>query len=212
MCNSGTKIIFQFFRRFLLFVSCWTLISSAFGQYLDSAQLEEQPIFYSFEQADTVNLDLVYRLAFKRKLPENFQQKIVQYPNLQELHLNRMKLKEIPEILFSLENLTVLDLSNNKLENISPKIGNLHNLERLILNRNYILSLPAEISNLSELYYLDLWSNLIIEFPKEINALQHSLRTVDMRVINMNDEHKELLQLLLPNTKFFFSKSCNCKM
>ena len=212
MCNSGTKIIFRFFRRFLLFALCWILVFPSFGQFLDSTRLEEQTLFYSFEQADTVDVSQVYRLVFKRKLPENFQQKIIQYPNLQELHLNRMKLKEIPEILFSLENLTVLDLSNNKLENISSKIENLHNLERLILNRNYILSLPAEISNLSQLYYLDLWSNLIIEFPNEINALQHSLKTVDMRVINMNDEHKELLQLLLPNTKFFFSKSCNCKM
>lgn len=208
------KTIFrqQLISKVLLFSLCCCSVFVSFGQYLDSAGLEEQPIFYSFEQADTVNPDVIYRLAFKRKLPENFQQKIVQYPNLQELHLNRMKLKEIPEILFSLESLTVLDLSNNKLESISPRIGNLHNLERLILNRNYILSLPAEISNLSELYYLDLWSNLIIEFPKEINALQHSLKTIDMRVINMNDEHKELLQLLLPNTKFFFSKSCNCKM
>ncbi len=212
MYNSGRKNIFQFLRRFLFFVSCLVLLLSSFGQLLDSAGLEEQTLFYSFEQADTVNPDLVYRLAFKGKLPDNFRQKIVQYPNLQELHLNRIKLKEIPEIVFLLENLTILDLSNNKLENISPRIGDLHNLERLILNRNYILSLPAEIGNLSELYYLDLWSNLIIEFPQEIKALQHSLKTIDMRVINMNDEHKELLQLLLPDTKFFFSKSCNCKM
>lgn len=212
MCNLRIKKRFQFFCRLLLFVLCWFSTFFSFGQYLDSARLEEQVLFSSFEQADTVNANQVYRLAFKRKLPDNFQQKITQYPNLQELHLNKMKLKEIPEIVFSLGNITVLDMSNNKIETISSKIGSLSNLERLILNRNYIEFLPAEIGNLSELYYLDLWSNLIIEFPKEINALQHSLRTVDMRVINMNDEHKELLQMLLPDTKFFFSKSCNCKM
>ena len=198
--------------RLLLFSILCFFTASSFGQLLDSAQLEKQTLFYSFKQADTADVNHVFRLAFKRNLPDSFQQKIVQYPNLQELHLNRMKLKEIPEIIWSLENLTILDLSNNKLENIPAGIGKLPNLEQLILNRNYILSLPPEMAKLPHLYYLDLWSNLIIEFPPEINALQNSLKTIDMRVINMNDEHKELLQSLLPNTKFYFSKSCNCKM
>jgi Leucine-rich repeat (LRR) protein len=185
---------------------------SSFGQLLDAEELEKQTVFYSFKQADTADANTVYRLSFKRHLPDSFQQKIVQYPHLQELHLNKMKLKEVPEIIWLLKNLTLLDLSNNKLEHIPSGIGNLSNLEQLILNRNYIQSLPAEIAALTSLYYLDLWSNLIIEFPQEITALQYSLKTVDMRVINMLDVYKENLQHLLPETKFYFSKSCNCKM
>jgi len=193
----------------ILFSFC---LFSGFGQLLDSVALENQPIYYSFEQADTVDASKVYRLAFKHKLPDNFQPKITQYPNLQELRLNRMRLKQAPDVVWSLHNLTVLDLSNNKIEQISPQIGQLQHLEQLILNRNYIEHFPAEISELSKLYYLDLWSNLIIEFPQEIKKLENSLKIIDMRVINMNDEHKELLQSYLPKTKFLFTKSCNCKM
>ena len=194
---------------FLLFFGC-TLYG--FGQRLDSTALKNQPIYISFEQVDTVNMNNVYRLMFRGKLPNDFQQKITQYPNLQELRLNRMRLKQIPEIVWSLSNLTILDLSNNKIEQISPRIGQLQYLGQLILNRNNIQSLPSEIANLLELHYLDLWSTLIIAFPYEIIALENSLKIVDMRVINMNDDHKELLQSYLPKTKFLFTKSCNCKM
>ena len=184
--------------------------SKFYGQLLDSVQLQHQPLFTSFEQANTVPIDSVYRLSFKRKLPENFA-KIALYPNLQELHLKSMRLKKVPEIVWILKNLTVLDLSNNHLDSISPEIKNLIQLEELILNRNYLLTLPAEISFLSRLSYLDLWSNLIIEFPQEISQLENTLKTVDMRVINMHDDYKERLQEQLPNTKFLFSKTCNCK-
>jgi Leucine-rich repeat (LRR) protein len=186
-------------------------LSNLYGQLLDSLSLQNQTLFISFEQANTVSIDSVYRLSFKRKLPDDFAQKIVQYPNLQELHLKNMRLKKVPNVVWQLENLTVLDLSNNHLDSLSPQIKNLIYLESLLLNRNYILSLPAEISYLSRLSYLDLWSNLIIEFPEDINKLENTLKTIDMRVINMADKYKEELQALLPNTKFLFSNSCNCK-
>ena len=199
-------------QKYILFLLFFYCFFSGFGQTLDSATLENQPIYYSFEHADTVGVSNVYRLVFKRNLPNDFQQKITQYPNLQELRLNRMKLKQIPEVVWSLYNLTILDLSNNKIEQIPPQIGQLQHLEKLILNRNYIQFLPVEIATLFKLQYLDLWSNLIIEFPHEISVLENSLKIVDMRVISMNDEHKELLQIFLPKTKFLFTKSCNCKM
>ena len=181
-----------------------------YGQRLDSLQLENQILFTSFEHANTVSADSVYRLSLKWKLPYDFAQ-IVKYPNLQELHLKSMRLKKVPEIVWILKNLTVLDLSNNRLDSLPVEIKNLVYLERLILNRNYLLLLPVEISQLSRLYYLDLWSNLIITFPEEISALENTLKTVDMRVINMDDKHKEELQAILPNTEFLFSKTCDCK-
>jgi len=198
------KVLIVLFFIFLCF-------SNFYGQLLDSSQLQNQTLFISFEQANTVSADSVYRLSFKRNLPGDFAQKIIKYPNLQELQLKNMKLKKVPEIVWQLENLTVLDLSNNRLDSLSSQIKNLIYLENLILNRNYLLTLPAEISYLSRLSYLDLWSNLIIEFPEEITKLENTLKTVDMRVINMNDKRKEQLKTLLPNTKFLFSNSCNCK-
>jgi len=199
-------------KKILLVLSfIFACLLNIYGQKLDSLQLENQTLFTSFEQTNTVSADSVYRLSFKHKLPDNFAQKIIKYPNLQELQLKNMKLKKVPEIVWQLENLTVLDLSNNRLDSLSSQIKNLVYLESLILNRNYILTLPTEISYLSRLSYLDLWSNLIIDFPEEISKLENSLKTVDMRVISMNEKHKEQLKKLLPNTRFLFSNSCNCK-
>ncbi|MDR2406490.1 MAG: hypothetical protein LBE13_00030 [Bacteroidales bacterium] len=186
----------------------WGMVS---GQLLETSELQQQTLFTSFEQAASVPADSVFRLSLKRKLPNDFEQKIIQYPALQELHLKGMRLKQMPEVIWSLTNLTILDLSNNRIDSLSIKIGNLIHLEQLILNRNYLLDLPVEIIHLSKLAYLDLWSNMIIEFPVEITALENSLKTVDMRVITINDEYREQLQSLLPKTKFIFSKSCNCK-
>jgi Leucine-rich repeat (LRR) protein len=183
----------------------------SFGQLLDDSELQNKTLFTSFEKANAVSADSVYRLSIKRKIPENFAQQILQYPHLQELHLTGMRLKEVPEVVWTLTHLTILDLSNNRLDSLSYKIGNLIHLQKLILNRNYLYALPVEIIHLSDLFFLDLWSNLIIEFPKEITVLGASLKTVDMRVISIGDEYKEQLQSLLPETKFLFSKYCNCK-
>jgi Leucine-rich repeat (LRR) protein len=189
----------------------WLFSCLSFGQRLSDLDLQNQTLFTSFDKANRAPADSVYRLSLKRKLPNDFEEQILKYPHLQELHLKGMRLKKAPDVVWSLTNLTILDMSNNRLESISYKIGKLIYLEKLILNRNYILSLPVEMTQLTQLSYLDLWSNLIIEFPKEIAALRTSLKTVDMRVITINDEYREQLQLLLPETKFIFSNSCNCK-
>jgi Leucine-rich repeat (LRR) protein len=174
-------------------------------------ELGNQPLFTSFEQADVVVADSVFRLSFRRRLPEDFAKRILKYNHLQELRITGMRLKAVPDVVWDLTELTVLDLSNNRLDSLSQGIGNLIHLERLILNRNYLLTLPVEIISLSRLSFLDLWSNLIVEFPEGISVLSSSLKTVDMRVISINDEYRERLQSLLPETQFFFSKSCNCK-
>ncbi|MDR1181576.1 MAG: hypothetical protein LBL13_06330 [Bacteroidales bacterium] len=195
----------------LMFIFSSSAVSFGQGQLLDASELQNKTLFTSFEKANAVSTDSIYRLSFKRKLPEDFAQQILQYPHLQELHLTGMRLKEVPEVVWTLTHLTVLDLSNNRLDSLSYRIGDLIHLERLILNRNYLIFLPVEIIHLSHLSFLDLWSNLIITFPKEITVLGSTLKTVDMRVITIGDEYKERLQSLLPETKFLFSKYCNCK-
>ena len=54
-----------------------------------------------------------------------------------------------------------------------------------------------------------MWSNELIEIPDEIGQLT-SLKEVDLRVIQFSDREKERISELLPNTKVFFSNSCNC--
>lgn len=182
------------------------------AQVLDSASLAQQTLFFSFEQTDTIACEKVYRLKFKRKLPNDFSQKILNFPNLQQLILSGVNLKEIPEQIFELQNLTYLDLSNNRLKELPAKIGKLSQLQQLIINRNNIAELPKEIKNLTNLKYLDMWSTLIITLPQEISALDNNLKTIDLRVINMHDSHKKAMQELLPNVKILFSPSCDCNI
>ena len=181
------------------------------GQVLDSVQLSKYPVFTSFAAADAVPAEEVLRLSFKRKLPADFNEKIVKYKYLQEIHLKSMRLKEVPQSVWSLQHLTVLDLSNNKLCAISARLGELLYLERLIINRNDISELPKQIAALTHLRYIDMFSTQIVDFPPEISLLQNTLKEIDMRVIRMSDAEKQHLQSYLPETKFWFSYSCNCK-
>ena len=198
-------------RYICLVFSLLLLFKWGFGQTLDSARLSQYPLFTSFSSVDTLPAEEVLRLSFKRKLPADFNNKILKYTYLQELHLKNMRLKEIPQAVWTLSNLTVLDVSNNKLTEISEHLGDLRYLERLIINRNDISALPKEISLLTHLYYIDMFSTLIADFPAEISLLENSLKEIDMRIILMTDEEKLRLQSYLPKTKFLFSYSCNCK-
>jgi len=195
----------------IIVIASICLLSAAYGQVLDSARLSKYPVLTSFAVADTLDTEEVLRLSFKRKLPADFNEKILKYKYLQELHLKNMRLKEIPQNVWNLKYLTVLDVSNNKLTAISDRLGELLYLERLIINRNDISALPKQISQLTNLYYIDMFSTLIVDFPAEISLLENTLKVIDMRIIRMNNEEKWNLQNYLPKTKFLFSHSCNCK-
>jgi len=203
--------MFKKHRFIYLIFTFFLLLEWSYVQVLDSAQLSKYPVFTSFAAVDTLLAEEVLRLSFKRKLPADFNEKILKYKYLQELHLKNMRLKEIPQSVWSLSYLTVLDVSNNKLTAISERLGELLYLERLIINRNNIAQLPKQISQLAHLRYIDMFSTLIVDFPAEISLLENSLKEIDMRVIRMNDAEKLHLQAYLPKTKFLFSNSCNCK-
>jgi len=180
------------------------------AQLLDSATLSKETMYKSLDQAKNAHPDSVLRLSLKWKKTENLGMELSKYKHLQELHLNRMRLDEIPSEVFQLTNLVILDISNNHLVSIPAEIGNLVNLTHLTLSQNYLIEIPPTFKKLKKLEYLDIWSNSIITFPLEMNELKETLRVVDMRVIYMNDLRKEDLQKLLPKTTFFFSESCNC--
>ncbi len=197
-------------------ICCWlvTLFSlqTTQCQILDSLALNKEPVYYSFEQTDTIAKTTVYRLHFKHKLPENFNTKITGYPHLQELTLTGMRLKEIPPIVYSLSSLTRLNVSNNKIEEISSDIAQLTHLEELIINRNYLYQLPKEVATLKDLRYIDMWSTNVIELPEEIANLENSIKIIDLRAVRMSEVRQNTMQNLLPKTKFYFSPYCNCKL
>lgn len=196
-------------KKMLLLLIC--LASSlTYAQHLDSAELAELKMYKSLSDANSVNPDSVIRLSLKWRKINNLGEELAKFKNLQELHLSSLRLKEIPNEVFKLANLRILDVSNNRLVSIPDEIGNLINLTHLTLSQNYLIEIPVSFKYLKKLEYLDMWSNSIITFPYEISELAETLRTVDMRVIYMNDLRKEDMQKLLPKTVFYFSQSCNC--
>ena len=65
------------------------------------------------------------------------------------------------------------------------------------------------MENLESLIYLDMWGNEVIEIPEGMSKLK-KLKTLDMRVIEISDIRQKRIMEILPNTKIFFSNSCNC--
>jgi Leucine-rich repeat (LRR) protein len=180
-----------------------------FAQPLDSASLASKPIYISLDEA-LKNPNQVYRLSLKKQKLKTVPLEIFKLTNLQELDLSKNKISEIPAGIENLTNLTILDISSNNLSTLPVEIAQCTYLKRLVLNRNNISDLPSSMGNLSHLEYLDLWSNLIVEMPQSFEKLVETLKELDLRVINMNDERQETLRTLLPKTIIHFSRSCNC--
>lgn len=153
--------------------------------------------------------DKVYHLQLHKKKLQEFPKEILSLRNLATLDLSKNKLTNIPSEIGNLANLKKLNLSKNNITTFPKEIGNLQHLDTLIAFQNQITHLPNEIGQLSELIYLDIWGNEITKLPNEISNLK-KLKTVDMRVIDMTKSKQQNIQNLLPNTKLFFSKHCNC--
>jgi Leucine-rich repeat (LRR) protein len=194
----------NFFIPLFLFLG---LQSSA--QLLDSTALSQETEYTSLSEA-LKNPDQVYRLNLRKKKLKIFPQEILTLKNLQELDLGRNKIKEIPAGIGQLTHLELFNVSKNRLDTLPPELGKLVNLKKLVLNQNTIAHLPSEIGNLKKLTVLDLWGNEIQHLPPEIAKLKNTLKLVDLRVISIKEDLQEEMVTLLPNTKFFFSMSCNC--
>ena len=135
---------------------------------------------------------------------------LLRFPQIEALDLSRLRLKTLPAELFQLENLRELDISRNKINYLPPELGQLVQLRRLVINRNNIAYLPATIGQLRHLELIDAWSTYITELPLEIKALDTVLKTIDLRVIQMDEWKQEQMQQLLPHTEILFSPSCGC--
>ncbi len=196
-------------KRFAIVLICF-VAQIGYAQLLDSVSLSELTMYKSLQKANKVSPDSVYRLTVFLKKEKNLGEALSKFTNLQELRIKSVKLKEIPPQVFELKQLVILEVSNCQLIEIPNQIAKLSNLTHLILSRNYLVNLPPAFKYLKKLEYLDIWSNSIVVFPDEMAELKETLRIVDMRVIYMNDLRKEDLQKLLPNTKFYFSQSCDC--
>nr|XP_048311242.1 leucine-rich repeat-containing protein 27 [Myodes glareolus] len=89
-------------------------------------------------------------------------------PTLQQLHLQRNSLSEIPKDFFQLlPNLTWLDLRYNKIKALPSEIGSHKHLKTLLLERNPIKALPVELGQVTTLKALNL-RHCPLEFPPHL--------------------------------------------
>ncbi len=193
----------------ILFFLIVVIAGEVNAQFLDSAALAEEPEYTDLSDA-LKNPDKVYKLNLRRQKLKEIPKDVFKLKNLQELNVSKNKLKNLPKKLDTLKNLEVINASANDIDTIYAEIGNCTQLKKLILNQNIIAHLPSTIGKLTNLIFLDMWGNEIQEFPNEISKLQNTLKVVDLRVINIQDDKQEEIVKLLPYTKFFFSLSCNC--
>jgi len=182
---------------------------SSRAQMLDSLALSQEPEYTDLTEA-LKNPDKVYKLNLRKNKLKEIPPAVFTLTNLQELNLSKNKLTKIPKDISKLTHLELLDVSANEIDTLYPEIGLLVNIKKLILNQNLIAHLPSTIGSLTKMYFLDMWGNEIQTLPKEITKLQNTLKVFDLRVINIHDDMQEEMTKLLPNTKFFFSLSCNC--
>ena len=140
----------------------------------------------------------------------NSLEEALKYPeNVIHLKLKRKKIKNFPLEILKLKNLKILDLSNNQIKELPLGIEKLLNLEELILNKNNIETLPNTIGNMSTLKRIDLWRNEIDTFPETISSLSN-LISLDLRGILISIEKQKKIKKMLPFTKVYFDRSCNC--
>jgi len=89
---------------------------------------------------------------------------------LEELHLGRNHISELPENFWTCDFL-LIDLKNNHLSQLSPKIGHFTRLTILNLAHNRLTSLPNEIGQCTDLLTLNLFGNCLSDLPKSFRSL-----------------------------------------
>lgn len=194
--------------KILLIVFLAFIGSQSFCQLLDSSQLSITYEFRTLEEA-MQNPDSVFILTLKKQKIESFPEEIFMFKNVQKLDLSKNKIQLIPRNIEQLQKLEYLNIAKNKLETIPPEIGKLKNLKDLIIFQNEIAYLPSEIGEAENLELLDMWGNELESLPNEISKLKN-LVIMDLRVIEISNDKQKQFQQLLPNTKIYFSNSCNC--
>lgn len=185
-----------------------TLTSLVFAQAGDSLLNIHEQTFYSLQSALT-NPNQVYKLKLRNEKLTVFPEEIFLFKNLRELDLSKNKIREIPPEIVKLTRLELLDLSKNQIEAFIREICFLPELKVLRMSRNNLISIPSEIENLHALEVLDLWDNDLTGFPESLSKLE-KLKVFDLRGILINSKEQKRIEEILPDTKIYFSPSCNC--
>lgn len=190
------------FWIFFLLSNCY------FSQDKIDVDLDTCKTFNSLETAIRNPNDVFILDLTKNKLKE-FPKEILAFKNLRVLILAKNKLSDLPFELAQLSYLEKVSISKNDFETFPVVLTELTNLQKLYLDQNKITAIPHDINKLKKLEVLDMWSNDLYVVPESISELEN-LKVFDLRVIQMTQSEQDKIKALLPNSKVYFSTSCNC--
>ena len=192
---------------FLSFTFIFLLVGLK-GQTPDRDSWQSTPLYTSLEEA-LQSPENTYRLKLRIKA-DSLPEALFQLTNLRELTVARCKLSVLNERIGELKNLRYLNVSGNKLVRLPESIGELTSLQTLVISRNLIEALPNTIAELHELTYIDAWDNPLYTLPESIKLLRNTLKTIDLRQIDLRDSELEYMEELLPYTDIKFTSTCDC--
>ncbi|KAM4578040.1 leucine-rich repeat-containing protein 2 [Fundulus diaphanus] len=95
---------------------------------------------------------------------------------LQEWHIRRTRIRQLPDFLALFTHLTVLEIPKNLLTELPPEIGKLSELRTLNVSYNRLSRVPAELGQCERLERLELAGNRgLRELPFELSSLKQLL-------------------------------------
>lgn len=153
----------------------------------------------------------VYHLEMRYDRLRRIPPIVFECTNLRSLNLSKNFIDTLPPEIGRLVNLEELNLQRNRIRSVPPEIGQLARLRILNISRNPILELPDAMGNLTSLEVLTLWMTGVVSLPPTFVALNHSLKTLDMRACPLTYDDQEAIETLLPGPVKRWDYVCNCK-
>lgn len=187
----------------LMFVWGMGSVRAQTGDYF-----QDVPVWTDLEEA-LKTPKAIKRLSLAKMKLKEIPMEVFTLENLEELDLSRNQIREIPPQIRNLKKLRVLDISRNKLETLPTEMGQLKSLEKLEAGRNELFSIPESMGNCENLETLSLWENNLSTLPESLKKIP-GLKEIDLRIIIFSDATKFMLQEMLPGVTIHFSFNCNC--
>ncbi len=153
--------------------------------------------------------DQVYRLDLSGKKLKEVPEEVRQFKNLNALDLGHNKLRSLPDWMGELVYMQEFRAGQNKLTEVPKAVCQWKNLRRLDLHMNALQGLPACMGALDKVEVMDLWSNDLSDYPDDLSGMA-SVKFIDLRVIQYEQEEMEHITALFPRAKIYFSQPCNC--
>lgn len=184
-------------------------ISVAQSEMLGKKALRKATI-YTYKEAVVATPSEVYKIKLTPETVDSFLVNFSFFTNLQSLDISKCNLDKLPIAITKITTLQELIISYNPITILPEEIGNLSQLKWLYANFIKVNTFPSSIKKLTQLHTLFLWGSELTHFPPEIEALQSTLKLINIRSVKMPRKTAKALRNQLSETKIRYSYKCDC--